>query len=76
MFDAWSTDALRGYIVMLGEFLSGSMQEEPQREAYARRLSDARLELAARESEETGPRASVAFPRESTTREEPDDTAS
>ena len=68
-FNGWSTEALRGYIIMLGEFMSGSMQEEPQRAAYADRLDSAQRELKVREDSEAGRRTSVAFPAESTTRE-------
>lgn len=75
-FDGWSTEALRGYVVMLGEFMSGSMQEDPQRAAYVDRLSSAQRELKAREDAESGRKASVAFPtREVVVKEEPDATS-
>ena len=73
MFDSWSTDALRGYVVMIGEFLSGSMQEDPGREAYVNRLASAKVELKFREDEETNKKVSVAFPSEKVTTEEPTD---
>lgn len=72
MFDAWSTDALRGYVVMLGEFMSGSMQEDSLREGYCNRLELARAELRVRDADETNKR-SIAFPAETVSRDEPDD---
>lgn len=74
-FDGWSTEALRGYVVMLGEFLSGSMYEDPLRESYVTRLGDARQELKVREDADAGKRTSVAFPREIIAKEEPDATS-
>ena len=71
-FDSWSTDALRGYIVMLGEFLSGSLQEDPLRNSYNDRLSSAKAELKVREDADAGKQTSVRFPRETVTVEEPD----
>lgn len=73
-FDGWSTEALKGYVVMLGEFMSGSMMEEPQREGYVQRLGDAHRELKLREDAEAGKKVSVAFPTESVTQEEPTGT--
>ena len=74
-FDGWSTEALRGYVVMLGEFMSGSMLEEPQREGYVRRLGEAEHELKLREDAEAGKKVSVAFPSESVTQGEPTGTS-
>lgn len=74
-FDGWSTEALRGYVVMLGEFMSGSMMEEPQREGYVSRLDDAHRELKLREDAEVGKKVSVAFPTESVSQEEPTGTS-
>lgn len=74
-FDGWSTEALRGYVVMLGEFMSGSMMEEPQREGYVHRLSDAHRELKLREDADAGKKVSVAFPAESVTQGEPTGTS-
>lgn len=70
-FDGWSTEALRGYVVMLGEFLSGSMQEEPQRQQYVDRLASARVELKHREGMESGKKVKVFFTEEETKADEP-----
>lgn len=71
-YDSWSIEALRAYVVMMGEFLSGSMYEEPTREAYANRLSQASAALKIREGEESGKKTSVAFPGETVMRDEED----
>ena len=71
-YDSWSIEALRGYVVMMGEFLSGSMHEDPTREAYVNRLSQARSALKIREDEESSKKTSVAFPAETVTRDEED----
>lgn len=60
-FDAWSTEALRGYLVMLGDFLSGSMQEDPGRAGYVQRLELARKELDRRERAVAGITSQVVF---------------
>ncbi len=73
MFDGWSDDALRGYVVMLGEFLLGSTQEDPGREVYVTRLASACTELKVRDDEESGKKASIAFPGEKVSNEEPVD---
>lgn len=65
-FDGWSVEALRGYVVMLGEFLSGSMQDEPQRQQYVDRLTSARIELKHREGMESGKKVKVFFDEEET----------
>ena len=72
MFDAWSTDALRGYVVMLGEFMSGSMQEDSLREGYCNRLELAKAELRSRDADDQGKR-SIAFPAETVSHDEPSD---
>lgn len=69
-YDSWSIEALRAYVVMMGEFLSGSMYEEPTRETYVRRQSDAAMALKFREQEELGKKTSVAFPVETVTQDE------
>lgn len=71
-FDSWSTDALRGYIVMLSEFLSGSLHEDPLRQTYHDRLTLAKAELKVRDDAEAGKQTSVLFPRETVTAKEPD----
>lgn len=71
-YDNWSIEALRGYVVMMGEFLSGSMHEDPTRDAYVNRLSQASAALKVREDEEAGKKTSVAFPAETVTRDEED----
>lgn len=63
-FDAWSDEALRGYLVMLGDFLSGSMQEDPGRAGYVERLERARLELDRRARLASGTTSRVAFSAE------------
>lgn len=70
-FDGWSTEALRGYVVILGEFLSGSMQEEPQRQRYVDRLASAWVELKHREDVESGKKVKVFFTEEETKVDEP-----
>lgn len=51
-FDTWSIEALRGYVVMTTEFLSGSIQEE-NKSMYETRLGEACVELASRDAKET-----------------------
>lgn len=63
-YDAWTTEAIRGYIVMMSDFLSGSMQEEPGRQAYVNRLGQARAALLEREKSDSGIKTSIAFPKE------------
>ncbi len=70
-FNKWSAEALRGYIITMDEFLSGSMYEESQqqRKLCADRLDAARLELAGRSAPLAGRRTLVAFPDDSDQRE-------
>lgn len=70
-FGGWSTEALRGYVVILSEFLSGSIQEEPQYQQYVDRLASARVELRHRESMESGKKMKVFFVEEETKADEP-----
>jgi hypothetical protein len=63
-FDGWSTEALKGYVVMLGEFMSGSILEELQRENYVMRLSDAKRELKLRDDADVDKKTSIAFSSE------------
>ena len=44
-FSNWGIDALRGYVIMRTEFLSGSMYEDPLRELYSKKLEIARKRL-------------------------------
>lgn len=49
-FSELSDDALRGFILMQQDFLSGSMYEDPLRSASNTRLEKAINELASREA--------------------------
>ena len=63
-YDSWSIEALRGYVVMMGEFLAGNMHEEPTRETYVNRLEQAKATLATREAalaEEAAKKAQASF---------------
>lgn len=64
-YDSWSIEALRAYVLMTSEFLSGSVHEE-MRDAYSKRYTQASSALKIREDEQSGLKTSVAFPSEMT----------
>lgn len=74
-YDSWSVEALRAYVIMIGEFMSGSMQEDPLRNAYAEKLAHVSDVLAARERETTTTKVVVAFPSETPGRVDNDNDA-
>ena len=71
-YDSWSIEALRAYVLMMGEFLSGSMHEEPTRETYVNRQSQASAALKIREDEASGRKISIAFPTETVSHKDED----
>ena len=74
-YDSWSIEALRAYVLMMSEFLSGSVHEDTVNEAYVNRHSQASTALKIREDVEINKRNSVAFPSETVTTKDENDSS-
>jgi hypothetical protein len=59
-FDSWSTEALRGYVVMIEQILS-IQHEENTHDMYVERLTSVKTTLEIREREELGKKTSISF---------------
>lgn len=61
-YSTWSIDALRGYLVMTESFISGSVSETT-RDTYKKNVSDVKIEIERRNTEERNEEKLIAFPK-------------
>lgn len=60
LYDTWSIDALRGYLVMSESFIKNS--PDSSKEMYQRRINDIKNEIEKREKSDQTIERSLAYP--------------